>query len=498
MATDPASLAQSGAPAAAEITTDDFSALLQKEFKPRTDEAKSRVEMAVRTLAEQALAGSNVMPGDVIGTIESMISALDRTLTEQVNVIIHNEEFQALESAWRGLQYTVFNTETSTDLKIKVMNVSKDELRKMFSSYRGASWDQSPLFKKVYEQEFGQLGGQPYGCLMGDYYFSQSPTDVEVLEGMAKVSSASHAPFISGTSPALFGMDSWQDLTKPRDLAKIFDTPEYAAWRSLRAKDDSRYIALTMPRVLARKPYGATSEPVEQFAFEEDTGGDHDKYNWMNAAHAMAVRITAAHKEFGWCTRIRGVQSGGTVEGLPTAMFPTDDGDTAVKCPTEVAISDRREGELSAAGLIGLIHRKNTDQATFIGGQTLHMPKEYADKGATANARLSARLPYLFTSARFAHYLKCMVRDWVGGTPTVTQLQRRLQDWVQLYVDGMPDMSSEAQKARQPLKAAQIDLSEDEENPGYYRASFQFVPHFQMEGMDISLSMTSSLRQAGG
>jgi type VI secretion system protein ImpC len=251
-----------------------------------------------------------------------------------------------------------------------------------------------------------------------------------------------------------------------------------------------------MPRVLARGPYGANAEPVEEFNFEEITGGDHDNYAWMNAAYAMAVRINSAFKDYGWCTRIRGVQSGGTVENLPTAMFPTDEGATAVKCPTEVAISDRREGELSAAGLISLIHRKNTDQATFIGAQTLHQPKEYNDKGATANSRISARLPYIFTSARFAHYLKCMVRDWVGGTPTVDQLSRRLNDWVNLYVDGMPDVSSEEQKARQPLKGASITLAEDEENPGYYRASFEFVPHFQMEGMDITLSMTSQLRQA--
>ncbi|MEI6486845.1 MAG: type VI secretion system contractile sheath large subunit [Sphingomonadales bacterium] len=496
MATDPNAVQGAGA-AATEVTIDDFSTLLQKEFKPRTDEAKSRVESAVRTLAEQALSGTSLVPGDVIGTIESMISSLDRKLTEQVNQIIHHPEFQALESAWRGLNYLVMNTETASDLKIKVMNVSKDELRRMFSSYRGAAWDQSPLFKRVYEAEFGQLGGHPYGCLVGDYQFSHMPTDVEVLEGMAKVSSAAHAPFVSGTSATLFGMESWQDLTKPRDLGKIFDTPEYAAWRSLRAKDDSRYIALTMPRVLARRPYGAVSEPVAEFGFEEDIGGNHDNYAWMNSAYAMAVRINAAFKEFGWCTRIRGVQSGGTVEGLPVAMFPTEDGDTAVKCPTEIAISDRREGELSAAGLIGLIHRKNTDQATFIGAQTLHQPKEFADKGATANARLSARLPYLFTSTRFAHYLKCMVRDWVGGTPTAKQLQDRLTTWVSMYVDQMPDMSSEEQKARKPLKAAGIQIEEDEENPGYYRAKFEFVPHFQMEGMDISLGMTSALRQAG-
>jgi type VI secretion system protein ImpC len=498
MATNPnlETQTQPGA-AAEEVNVDDFSALLQKEFKPKSDEAKSRVEEAVRTLAEQALAGTSVVPGDVLGTIEGMISAIDRKLTEQVNLVIHNEEFQALESAWRGLQYQVMNTESGTDMKIKVMNVSKDELRKMFSSYRGAAWDQSPLFKRVYEAEFGQLGGQPYSMLLGDYYFSHSATDIQVLEGMAKVASAAHAPFVSGTSHELFGFDSWEDLAKPRDLAKIFDTGEYASWQGLRKKDDSRYIALTMPRVLSRSPYGAKGEPVSEFAFEEDTAGDHDKYSWMNAAYAMGVRIAAAQKEYGWCTRIRGVQSGGTVEGLPTAMFPTDDGDTAVKCPTEIAISDRREGELSALGLIGLIHRKNTDNATFIGAQTLHQPKEFVDKGATANARLSARLPYLFTSTRFAHYLKCMVRDWVGGTPTVSQLQGNLQNWIADYIDNYPDMSSEDEKARRPLKAASIVLAEDEENPGYYSAKFELVPHFQMEGMDVSLSMTSSLRQAG-
>ncbi len=497
MASDPNAAQGASAAATEEVTLDDFSSLLQKQFKPATDEAKSRVESAVRTLAEQALAGTNLVPGDVIGTIESMISALDRKLTEQVNLIIHHPEYQALESAWRGLNYLVMNSETASDLKIKVMNVGKDELRKMFSSYRGAAWDQSPLFKRVYEAEFGQLGGHPYGCLVGDYQFAHMPTDVEVLEGMAKISSAAHAPLISGTSSALFGMESWQDLAKPRDLGKIFDTPEYAAWRSLRQKDDSRYIALTAPRVLARRPYGATSDPVEEFSFEEDTAGDHGNYAWMNSAYAMAVRVNAAFKEYGWCTRIRGVQSGGTVEGLPVAMFPTEDGDTAVKCPTEIAISDRREGELSAAGLIGLIHRKNTDQATFIGAQTLHQPKEFADKGATANARLSARLPYLFTSCRFAHYLKCMVRDWVGGTPTATQMENRLTSWISMYVDQMPEMSSEEQKARKPLKAAGIKILEDEENPGYYRAKFEFVPHFQMEGMDITLGMTSALRQAG-
>lgn len=487
-----------GAGEAEALSVDAFSELIKRDFKPQSEAAEGRIEAAVRTLAQQALEDASIVSDDVIGSIEKMIASLDAKLSEQVNAIIHHPEFQALESAWRGLEYLVMNSETDKDLKIKVLNASKAELGKMFSSYRGAAFDQSPLFKNVYEAEFGQLGGQPYGCLVGDYYFSHSQQDVDVLRGLAKVSSAAHAPFIGGTSSKLLGMESWQELAKPRDLGKIFDTPEYAAWRGLRDADDSRYLALTMPRVLARQPYGAEAQPVEEFAFEEDTAGDHDKYAWMNASYAMAVRINAAFKEHGWCTRIRGVQSGGTVENLPMAMFPTDEGDVAVKCPTEIAISDRREGELSAAGLIGLLHRKHSDKATFIGAQTVHKPKQYTDKVATANANVSARLPYLFTATRFAHYLKCMVRDWVGSTPSVEQINVSLQDWVNEYVDPAPAHSTEMDKARKPLKAAQVEISEDEENPGYYRADFQFVPHFQMEGMDITLSMTSQLRQAGG
>ena len=425
MASDPNKVASAAAGAVTE-TVDDFGALLLKEFKPRSDEAKTRIEGAVRTLAEQALEGSNVVSGDVIGTIGSMIAALDAKISDQVNAIIHHPEFQALESAWRGLDHLVMNTETDKDLKIRVMNVSKDELRRMFGSFRGAAWDQSPLFKRVYEAEFGQLGGEPLGCMVGDYYFSHAKTDVDVLEGMAKIASAAHCPFVSGTSPNLFGFDSWQELTKPRDLGAIFGTPEYAPWRSLRAKEDTRYVALTMPRVLARSPYGANAEPVEEFAFEETTGGDHDNYAWMNAAYAMAVRINAAFKEYGWCTRIRGVQSGGTVENLPTALFPTDEGATAVKCPTEIAISDRREAELSKAGLLSMIHRKNSDFAAFIGAQSLNKPTEYDDPDATANANLAARLPYLFACNRFAHYLKCIVRDKVGSFKERAEMQRWL------------------------------------------------------------------------
>ncbi|MCB1907188.1 MAG: type VI secretion system contractile sheath large subunit, partial [Rhodocyclaceae bacterium] len=354
---------------------DDFTSLLQKEFKPKTEEAKSAVEQAVQTLAQQALAGTAVIGQDVVKTIEAMVAELDRKLTEQINLILHHEDFQKLEGAWRGLHYLVNNTETDEMLKIRVMNITKKELHKTLKRYKGTAWDQSPLFKRIYEEEYGQFGGEPFGCLVGDYYFDQSPPDVELLGEMAKVSAAAHCPFIAGASPTVMQMDSWQELANPRDLTKIFLTPEYAAWRSLRESDDARYLGLAMPRFLARQPYGARTNPVDEFDFEEDTGAaDHSKYAWANAAYAMATNINRSFKMYGWCSRIRGIESGGAVEGLPVHTFPTDDGGVDMKCPTEIAISDRREAELAKNGFMPLIHRKNSDFAAFIGAQSLQKP----------------------------------------------------------------------------------------------------------------------------
>jgi type VI secretion system protein ImpC len=482
--------------AAVEVLENDFAALLQKEFKPNTDAKKSRIEQAVQTLAQQAIGDANVIGDDVFLTIEGMIAALDRKLTEQVNPIIHHPDFQQLESSWRGLNYLVMNTPTGKDLKIRVLNISKDETRKMLRQYKDAAWDQSPLFKKVYEAEFGQLGGQPFGAFTCDYYFDNSGPDVEIMKGLSKIGAAAHSPIIAGTAPQMMGMQSWQELANPRDLGKQFDSVDYMAWRSFRDMPDSRYLALTMPRFLGRPVYGANTNPVDEFAFDEETSGAHDNHLWVNAAYGLAVRITEAFKSYGWCTRIRGVESGGTVEGLPTATFPTDDGGIDAKCPTEIAISDRREAELSKSGFMALIHRKNTDQATFIGAQTVHSPKAYEDPAATANANLAARLPYIFASCRFAHYLKCMVRDWVGSNREGPQLQADLQSWILQYVDGSPDTSSEETKARKPLKEASIQILPDEENPGQYRGIFRFIPHYQFEGMDVSLSMVSRLPKA--
>jgi type VI secretion system protein ImpC len=490
-------LEQASLATAEAVNADDFALLLQKEFKPNSDAKQARIELAVKTLAQQALEDAQIIGDDVFTTVDALKAAIDRKLSEQVNKIIHHKDFQTLESAWRGLWYMVINTPTGKDMKIRVLNISKDETRKMLRQFRDAAWDQSPLFKKVYESEFGQLGGQPYGCFVCDYSFDHSAPDIEIMKGLSKIGAAGHAPFIAAAGSQLLGMESWQELSNPRDLAKQFEATDYMAWRSFRDSNDSRYMALTLPRFLGRPLYGANTEPVEEFAFEEDTnGGDHDNYLWLNASYALGVRITEAFKTYGWCTRIRGVESGGTVEGLPTALFPTDDGSMDAKCPTEIAISDRREAELSKAGLMALVHRKNTDQATFIGAQTLHSPKAYDDPDATASANLSARLPYIFASCRFAHYLKCMVRDWVGSTREAPQLASDLQSWIMQYVDMQPDSSSEEDKARKPLKAANVDVIPDPENPGYYRGVFRMVPHYQLEGMDVSLSMVSRLPNA--
>jgi len=492
---------QQGA-AAGEVATleaGEFATLLNKEFRPKSDHVRSAVEKAVRTLAEQALANTALISDDVLKSLESMIAEIDRKLTEQVNVILHNEEFQKLESAWRGLHYLVTNTETDEMLKVRVMNISKKDLHKSLRKFKGAAWDQSPLFKRVYAEEFGQFGGEPYGCLVGDFHFDHSPPDVELLGELAKIAAAAHAPFIAGANPTLMQFDSWQELSNPRDLTKITSTPEYAGWKSLRESEDSKYIGLAMPRFLGRRPYGAKSDPVEEFAFEEHVGNaESENFSWVNAAYGMAVNINRSFKEYGWCSRIRGVESGGVVANLPTHTFPTDDGGVDMKCPTEIAIEDRREAELAKGGLMPLIHRKNTDMAAFIGAQSLHKPAEYDDPDATANANLAARLPYLFATCRFAHYLKCMVRDKIGSFKSRGDMESWLNSWILQYVDASPATSSEMAKARKPLADAHVEVAEVEGNPGYYSSRFFLRPHYQLEGLTVSLRLVSKLPSEKG
>ena len=477
----------------------DFSALLQKEFKPKTDHAKEAVENAVKTLAEQALIDTALISDDAVKSIESIIAELDKRLSDQVNCILHHEDFQKLEGSWRGMHHLINNTETDEMLKIKVLNITKKEVHKTLKKFKGTAWDQSPIFKKVYEHEYGQFGGEPFGCIMGDYEFDHSPPDVEFLNGIAEVSAAAHVPFIAAPSPKLLNMDSWQELADPRDLTKIFQTPEYASWRSLRESEDSRYVGLAMPRFLSRLPYGAKTDPVEEFDFEEDVeGADHKNYTWTNSAYAMAVNINQSFKLYGWCSRIRGIESGGAVEGLPTHTFPTDDGGVDMKCPTEIAISDRREAELAKNGFMPLLHKKNSDFAAFIGAQSLQKPAEYDDPDATANANLSARLPYLFATCRFAHYLKCIVRDKIGSFKERDDMEKWLNKWINNYVEANPETASEEDKARRPLAAAEVVVEDVEGNPGYYSSKFFLRPHYQLEGLTVSLRLVSKLPSEKG
>jgi len=488
---------QSSASAGGAVELNEFESLLSKEFKARDVQKQSAVSTAVRTLAEQALSSTRLISGDAVKTISGLIAELDKKLSEQINLILHQEDFKSLEGTWRGLHYLVNNTETDETLKIRVLNVSKNDLKKTLKKFEGTAWDQSPIFKKLYEEEFGSPGGQPFGAIIGDYHFDHSPEDVKMLANMAQIASAAHAPFIAGAAPSVLGMDSWQELSNPRDLTKVFGTAEYAAWKSLRESDDARYLALAMPRYLSRLPYGSKTAPVEDFDFEEDTeGADHNKYVWSNAAYAMGVNVTRAFKTYGWCARIRGAESGGTVEGLPVHTFPTDDGGVDMKCPTEIAITDRREAELAKNGFMPLSHYKNTDYAVFMGAQSLQKPAVYDDPDATANANLAARLPYLFATCRFAHYLKCMVRDKIGSFKEREDMEAWLNKWINQFT--CDSKSSEEVKARYPLAEGKVEVQEVKGNPGYYSSKFFLRPHYQLEGLTVSLRLVSKLPSAKG
>jgi type VI secretion system protein ImpC len=481
------------------IEPSEFDSLLQKEFKPKSDGAKAAVEKAVTTLAQQALAETALVSDDAIKTIEGVIAEIDRKLTEQINLIMHHEAFAKLEGSWRGLAHLVNNTETDEMLQIRVFNISKKDLGKNLKKFKGSSWDQSPVFKKIYEEEYGTPGGAPYGCLIGDYEFDHGPQDVEILGGMAQIAAASHSPFIAAAGPSLMNMDSWQQLSDPRDLSKLFTTAEYAPWRSLRESEDSKYLALAMPRFLSRLPYDPEKNPVDEFDFVEDTAGAaHERFIWSNSAFAMGTNITRAFKDFGWCSTIRGAESGGMAEGLPVHTFPTDDGGVDMKCPTEIAITDRREAELAKCGMMPLSHWKNTDYAVFVGAQSLHKPAEFDDPDASANAQLGARLPYLFATCRFAHYLKCIVRDKIGSFKERADMETWLNNWISNYVLNNPATATDADKARRPLAGAEVVVEDVEGNPGYYSAKFFLRPHYQLEGLTVSLRLVSKLPSAKG
>jgi type VI secretion system protein ImpC len=488
---------QVAAPAAAAAEAPEVS-LLDQVISATKQTERSRAEELMKTLVDQALAGVVSFDKNVTKTINATIKAIDEKLSTQLAAIMHHPDFQKQEGTWRGLNYLVMNSETSAMLKIKVLNVSKREL---FNDVdKAVEFDQSQIFKKLYENEFGTPGGEPYGALVGDYEFINHPEDIDLLGKMSNVAAAAFCPFIAAADPTLFGFESWQELTKPRDLEKIFTAIEYTKWKSFRDSEDSRFVSLVMPRVLSRMPYGADTKPIEEFGYEEVDASKpvpHGDFTWMNAAYVMGTKMTDAFAKYGFCTAIRGAEGGGKVEGLPAFIFTSDDGDKDLKCPTEIGITDRREAELSKLGFLPLCHYKNTDYAVFFGGQTVQKPKKYDRPEATANAAISARLPYIMATSRFAHYLKVMARDWIGSFKEATDVENELNRWIKNYVNAS-ETSGQETRAKYPLREAKVVVQEIPGQPGSYNAIAWMRPWLQFEELTTSLRMVASIPKTAG
>jgi len=456
--------------------------------------ARERGKSLIKDFVAQVLEGSMTLGRDADQMISARVAQIDHLISLQLNEVLHNAAFQKLEGTWRGLKYLLDQSETGTQLKIRVLNASKKDLLRDLQ--RAPEFDQSAMFKKVYEEEYGLFGGEPFGALVGDYEFSKHPEDLELLEKVSQVAAAAHAPFLSAASSELLNMDSFTNLDQPRDIGKIFDSTEYAKWKGFRESEDSKYVALTCPRILMRLPYGRDTAPVEGFNFEEGVDGtDHSKYLWGNAAFALASKMTQAFATYGWCVAIRGVEGGGLVDGLPSHTFRTDEGDVALKCPTEIAITDRREKELADQGLVSLVHCKGTDKAAFFSVQSCNKPKLYDSDAANANARLSAQLPYMMATCRFAHYLKAMMRDKIGGFMSREDAWRFLNRWISKYVT-QDDKANQAQKAKFPLREANVEVEEIKGKPGCYRAVAYLRPHFQLDEISVSLCLVAELPPA--
>jgi len=483
-------------------STEQSVSFLEQAIGATKQTPRDETEELLKTLTQEALKGTISWDNSLTVTINAAIDAIDRKLSNQLSTIMQDEKFSKLEGSWRGLNHLVMNSETSSQLKIRVLNVSKKEIAKDLD--KAVEFDQSQTFKKIYESEFGTAGGEPYAALIGDYEFSSHPNDVDLLSDISNIAAAGFCPFISATAPAMFGFESFAELSKPRDLEKIFDSSEYIKWRSFRESDDSRFVTLTMPRVLARLPYGEATKPIEAFNFEEghvdqkgrQLKGEHDDYCWMNAAYAMGATLSRSFAEYGWCTSIRGAEGGGKVEGLPSHVFVSDDGDMDQKCPTEIGITDRREAELSKLGFLPLCHYKNTDYAVFFGAQTTQKPKKFDDPDASANSEISARLPYIMATARIAHFLKVMARDKIGSFMEASEAEEWLNKWISDYVNNSPDASADM-KARYPLAEANVEVREIPGQPGVFSAIAWMRPWLQMEELSASLRLVAKIPKTG-
>lgn len=488
---DPQKASMPAAPAEQKVERGLLDQIVEEGRFGREPASLARGRDLVKEFVAQVLEGAMTVSRDAEAMINARIAQIDHLLSIQLNEILHHPQFQKLEGSWRGLKYLLDHSETSSMLKIRVLNVNKKELLRDLQ--RAPEFDQSALFKKVYEEEYGIFGGEPFAAMIGDYEFSRHPEDMELLEKISQVAAGAHAPFLAAASHELLNLDSFANLGAPRDLGKIFDSTEYAKWKSFRQSEDSRYVALSLPHILARLPYGKDTKPIEGFNYEEGVDGtDHSKYLWGNAAYALGARLTDAFASYGWCAAIRGVEGGGLVEGLPTHTFRTDEGDVALKCPTEVAITDRREKELADQGLVPLVHCKGSDYAAFFSVQSCQKPKQYDSEAANANARLSAQIPYILAVSRFAHYMKAIMRDKIGSFTSRLECERFLNKWITQYVTE-DDSASQTTKAQYPLREARVEVSEIAGKPGAYRAVAFLRPHFQLEELTVSLRLVAEL-----
>jgi type VI secretion system protein ImpC len=478
---------------------DDFSPVqVVRQVEPLRKLFEARTHLAgLLTKLEGDDQLSHGLPEDILKETDNKkpnqerVAQIDELLTAHLDKIMHDDRFRRLEASWRGLHYLVSNTETSTSLKLRLLNAKKEEV--LDDLKKAIEFDQSVQFKRLYEDEYGTWGGHPFSVLVADYEFGRDPDDFEFLDKMSGVAAAAHAPFIAAASPKLFDMESFTELGKPRDLARIFESAELIKWRSFRESEDSRYVALTLPHILMRLPYGPDASPVEEFDYREDVDGrGNSKYLWGNPAYALGARITDAFAKYKWPAAIRGVEGGGIVEGLPAHAFLTDEGDVAPKCPTEIAITDRREKELSDLGFISLAYCKNTDQAAFFGVQTARKPMVYTSPQATANARASCQLPYILAASRFVHYIKSIMRDKAGSFMTCENVETYLNTWIADYVL-LNDSGSQEAKAIYPLREARVDVSDVPGKPGCYRATVYLRLHFQLEELTASLRLVAEL-----
>jgi type VI secretion system protein ImpC len=489
---------QAAATPASETTTQTVAAeaslldqIVETSGKGQEPAQKERGKNLIKEFVAQVLQGEMTVSKDTEAMINARIAQLDRLLSIQLSEILHHPEFQKLEGTWRGLQYLIRNSECTPMLKIRVMNVSKKELSRDLQ--RAPEFDQSAIFKKVYEEEYGVFGGEPFAALLGDYEFGKGFEDLELLDNISHVAAAAHAPFLTAASANLLSLDSFTNLGQPRDLGKVFDTTEYAKWKGFRQSEDSRYVGMCVPHILMRVPYGKDTRTVEAFNYEEGVDGtDHSKYLWGNAAYALGTRLTNAFARYGWCAAIRGVEGGGLVEGLPTHAFRTDDGDVALKCPTEIAITDRREKELADLGFVPLVHCKGTDYAAFFSVQSSQKPRVFDKESANANARLSTQLPYIFAVSRFAHYLKAMMRDKIGSFMSRGECEVFLNKWIQKYAINTDD-AGPTLKASHPLREARIEVVDIPGKPGAYRAVAFLRPHYQLDELSVSLRLVAEL-----